>query len=232
MRLAVMQPYLFPYLGYYQLIDAVDRFAVFDDVHFIKRGWINRNRILLDGEPYRFTVPLVEASQNRLIRDILVSPDGWQDKLLRTLATAYQRAPHRDAVLALVEDVLGASRESIGELAFVSLARVCERIGIEADFVRSTAVYGNEDLKGQERILDICEREGAATYVNLPGGRGLYDDGDFRARGIDLRFLACRPQAYEQLGAPFQPDLSIIDVLMFNDPAETRALVGGYRLES
>lgn len=230
MKLAVMQPYLFPYLGYFQLIHAVDRFAVLDDVNFINRGWINRNRILLDGEPHRFTVPLVKASQNRLIRDIAVAPGPWQTKLLRTLEQAYGKAPFREPVLALVEGVLSQASGTIGDLAFASLRAVCGYVGLEREFVSSTSAYGNASLKGQERILDICRREGASTYVNPPGGRELYEAAAFAAAGVDLRFLESLDSTYDQLGAPFQPGLSIVDVLMFNAPARTLELLERYRL--
>jgi len=230
MKLAVMQPYLFPYLGYFQLLEAVDRFVVLDDVTFIKGGWINRNRILLDGEPHLFTVPLKKSSTNRLIRDIHVSPEPWRPKLLRMLRAAYQKAPHRDPALELVESILEAAEGPISDLAFASVTGVCDYLGMEREFVRTTSVYGNDDLKGQERVLDICKREGAATYVNVLGGRELYGHAAFAAAGIELRFVETLPREYPQLGGPFQPGLSIIDVLMFNSPDAVRELMQSHRL--
>jgi hypothetical protein len=230
MIVAVMQPYVFPYLGYYQLLRACDRFAVLDDVAFINRGWINRNRILLGGQPHRFTVPLVKASQNRLICDIAVAAGDWRTKLLRTIATAYRRAPYWAETSALVERVLEAAGGSIGDLAFASLEAVCDHLGLATTFVRSTRVYENRELRGQERIVDICRREGAEVYANLPGGRALYDAARFREAGIALRFLESRAPAYRQFGAPFQADLSIVDVLMFNGPEGTRRLLDAHEL--
>jgi hypothetical protein len=230
MTLGVMQPYLFPYLGYYQLMRACDRFAVLDDVTFINRGWINRNHLLVHGEPHLFTVPLVRASQNRLIRDIAVATGDWRTKLMRTIATAYARAPHYRGTSALVGSVLEGSAGSIGDLAFASLRAVHEHVGLSTTLIRSTDIYDNQNLRGQARILDICRREGAEVYANLPGGRALYDAESFRSAGIELRFLDARAREYPQLGQPFQPDLSIIDVLMFNGPAGTRRLLDEYRL--
>jgi hypothetical protein len=230
MTLGVMQPYLFPYLGYYQLIRACDHFAVLDDVAFINRGWINRNRILLHGEPHRFTVPLVKASQNRSICEIAVCRGGWQTKLVQTLAGAYRRAPYYAETRPLVERVLAASGGSIGDLAFESLEAVRAHLGLGTTFVRSTRLYENGHLRGQERIIDICRREGARVYANLPGGRPLYDAEAFRQAGVELRFLENRAPEYPQLGEPFQPDLSIIDVLMFNGADGTRRLLDAYEL--
>ena len=225
-----MQPYLFPYLGYFQLIHAVDRFSILDDVNFIKGGWINRNRILREGEPQRFTVPLLRASPNRLIRDTAIAPDHWKSKLLRMFHFAYQKAPYRTEVMKLVEAVIGGPADSIGSMALASLYAVCSYVGMESEFVPSTSVYENRSMKAQARVLDICRQEGAQVYVNLPGGRDLYDSRDFTAAGIELRFIESLPYAYDQLGHPFQPGLSIIDVLMFNGRDGTRKLLDSYRL--
>lgn len=226
MRIAVMQPYLFPYVGYFQLIAAVDRFVVLDDVRFIRRGWIHRNRILLGGREWRFTVPVEGASQNRDIRDVTVVPQAaWLAKLLRTLEHAYRKAPEFERVWPCVRGVLSSGERSISRLAVLGLVRVCEVLAIGTELVESSSVYGNGQLRGEERILDICARERASHYVNLPGGAELYSEEAFAARGIALEFLRPEPGGYRQLGGPFVPWLSIIDVLMFNSGDEARRLV-------
>jgi hypothetical protein len=231
MKIAVMQPYVFPYLGYFQLLHAADRFALFDDVHFIMRGWINRNRILMNGDPHLFTIPLRQASQNRLIHDIQIAAVPWHNKFLSTLRHAYRSAPHFAEVFDLVRSVVERPAHTIDELAYESLISVVDYLGIHTTLIRSTRQYDNRHLPAQERIIDICVQEGADMYINASGGRALYTIQSFRARGIDLRFLEPIPLQYRQFSNAYVPSLSIIDVLMFNDPAAARRLLLNYRLE-
>lgn len=230
MRVAVMQPYIFPYLGYFQLLDAVDRFVVLDDATFIRRGWINRNRILLDGEPHLFTVPLDRASPNRRICDIGLADEPWRAKLRKKLAAAYASAPHRDETLALLERVIDEPAESIGDLARRSLQEIASQLRLETEFVPTARVYANDHLKAQERILDICRQAAARVYVNPPGGRDLYHDDDFASSGVELRFLEPELSEYDQRVSSFQPGLSVLDALMWNGAEGTRALLSGYRV--
>lgn len=225
-RVAVMQPYLLPYIGYFQLMAAVDRFVLFDDVHYIQRGWINRNRILLDGQPHRFTLPLRGASQNRLICEIeRIDDPAWATRLLRTLHQAYARAPQYAAVLPLLERVLGNPALPLADYLRHGLEAVHAYLGLRCELVPSSRAYGNAELKGQQRILDICRQEGAQVYVNAIGGTALYDPAAFESRGVALRFLRPRPTHYAQWGEPHLPWLSIVDALMFNSPAELRAML-------
>jgi hypothetical protein len=222
-----MQPYLFPYIGYFQLLAQVDRFVFYDDVNFIKNGWINRNRLLLQGEPRYFTVPLRDASPFRKIRDVEVAPAaGWRRGVQESIRHAYGKAPHFAAVAALVERVLRAETTRIGELAKASVRAVVDHLGLDTELVDSSSRYGNESLSGAARVVDICRREGASDYYNAPGGRALYDAAEFARHGIALHFVEAQPIEYRQGGAAFVPGLSIIDVLMHNDPAQTRELLG------
>jgi hypothetical protein len=230
MNVAIMQPYLFPYIGYFQLIAAADTFVVYDDVAFINRGWINRNRVLQQGRELLVTVPLRAASQNRTIREIEIAEDGlWLPRVLRTVEHAYARAPRFPDTYALAEAVLGSKERSISRMAVSGLRAVCTHLGITTRFVESSTVYGNSALKGQERILDICAREGATRYINLPGGAALYSRAEFAARGVELEILEPDPGPYRQFGDPFVPWLSILDVLMFNSREESLALVASER---
>ncbi|ABF12096.1 WbqC family protein [Cupriavidus metallidurans] len=226
MRLAIMQPYLFPYLGYFQLAASVDRFVVYDDVTFIKNGWINRNRILLASAPHYLTVPLAGASSSRRIDEVRTQPrERWLGKLLEQLRHAYGRAPQYVPVSRLVEQVLSDSTDSIARLAAKSVIDTCAYLGLETTFVTTSTGYGNEALRSEARVIDICAREHAGTYVNLPGGRALYDAGTFAAASIDLEFVDTALPAYPQFGAPFVPGLSIIDVLMFNHVESVHAML-------
>jgi WbqC-like protein len=232
MKLAIMQPYLFPYLGYFHLIHAADKFVFYDDVNFIKNGWINRNRLLLAGSPHYFTVPLAGASPFAAIKDVKFETPGerWKRKMRATFEQAYKAAAHRDDGLRLLDTVLSSSTDSIADLARSSVRAVLEYLGLRRDVVDTAQGYKNDALKGQDRILDICRREAATTYVNLPGGRGLYDSGAFRSAGIDLRFIDSQFPPYSQGSGAFVPGLSILDAVMHCPPAEIRGMLEQYAL--
>lgn len=215
MKLAIMQPYFFPYLGYWQLIHAVDRFVIFDDVNYINRGWINRNRILINGEPSYLTMPLHQASQNKLICDISIQPAiSWCDKLVKSVDHTYRKAPYFADVFPVIEKTIRYQSDNLSDYLAYQLQTLSRFMGITTDFVATSRSYQNSHLSGQARILDICKREGAAVYINPEGGQGLYDRGTFRDAGIDLKFIAMRPLPYKQRTPGFIPYLSIIDVLM------------------
>jgi WbqC-like protein family len=233
MKLAIMQPYLFPYIGYYQLIHAVDRFVVADDVAFIKQGWINRNRLLVNGAAAYFTVPVRRHPADALIRDVEIDDGARQRRgaaLLKTIANFYRRAPAFDGVYPLVERVLGGPFTRIADMARASLREVCAYLGIGADIVESSAVYGNAHLKGQDRVIDTCRAERATDYVNAIGGRALYSREAFLGQGIRLHFIAPGNIEYRQFQEPFVPSLSIVDVLMFNVREQARELLAQYEL--
>lgn len=233
-RLAIMQPYLFPYLGYFQLIAAVDKFVFYDDVAFVNRGWINRNRILVDGKARLFTAPLCQASQNRLICEIELSAaeyPRWKSKFLRTIDAAYSRAPQFQPTRELLDSVLGCGARTIGELARSSVNAVSTMLGLTTRIERTSMAYENGHLRAQERILDICARERTTLYINPPGGRELYSSEEFATRGMYLRFIRSRLPEYPQLGYPFVPALSILDVLMFNPIETVRGMMTEYDLE-
>ena len=226
-RLAVMQPYLFPYVGYFQLVAAVDRFVFYDDVHYIKGGWINRNRLLLSQQVSWFTFPLCDASSNRKINQAHVQPNGtWRRKLLASVRQSYGRAPFFEPAFALLAEIVASGETSLSVLARQSVVSVARYLGLGTEFVVSTGRYGNEALRGAERVLDICRQEGATEYHNLPGGTALYSDEAFSAAGVELRFIEPVLVEYGQLDQPFKPDLSILDVLMFNDRDSTLRLLG------
>lgn len=231
MRLALMQPYLFPYIGYFQLLHAADRFVVYDDVTFIKSGWINRNNILLNGKPFLFTAPLLNASSFAAICDIEVSYKApWAEKLLKTMHQAYRRAQQYATVAPLVEEVLMSGAPTVGALATMSIRKVANHLGLSAEIKPTSGGYGNSHLSGQARVIDICQQEGATEYINSIGGQALYSKDAFREAGIALSFLLTGPVQYRQSGQPFIPSLSIIDVLMNNSIEETRALLENYEL--
>lgn len=228
-----MQPYFFPYIGYFQLISAVDKHVVYDDGKYIKRGWINSNRILLDGRSRTFSVPLVHASNHRMIKDTTIhsgSYEAFKVKFSAQMRQAYVKAPQFGPVNELVQQVLKSESESISRLALNSLKSVCRYLGIRTPFVDSSAVYEDNHLPAQSRLLDICAKEGANVYINPPGGVEFYRKDVFAKNGIELLFLKPKELSYKQYDNEFVPWLSIIDVLMFNPLEAVRAMLGEFEL--
>jgi len=232
MKLAIMQPYLFPYIGYFQLLAAADKFVVFDDVNFIKKGWINKNNILIGGQVSAFTVPLQNASQNRLIKDIEIAADGekWREKFLQSLRQNYKKAEFFGETYNLVESVLDCGETFISKMILQSLRLFKEKLNLNVAIIESSEIYDNRELKGQFRILDICRRENARHYINPIGGTELYDRELFEKNDVKLSFLQPTPFSYRQFVSEFAPHLSIIDVLMFNGFAVTKNLLAHYVL--
>lgn len=233
MKLVIMQPYLFPYIGYFQLLAAADRFVIYDDVQFIKGGWINRNRLLVNGQPWLFTVPLDQPSPNRLIRDIeLQITKPWRSKLLQTITQNYQKTPHFEAVNELLTRIFSAEARTIADLVRVSLTTIVEYLQLPVQIVPSSTIYNNTHLKAQERVLDICLQEHASTYINAPGGRALYSAEVFERNGITLKFIDAHITPYQQAkkNDAFVPGLSMIDVLMNNSVSEVQKLLNQYSL--
>lgn len=232
MKLAVMQPYFFPYLGYFQLINASDAFVFLDDVSYITGGWINRNRILIHGNAKYITIPCRKASQNKLILEIEHNlNDKNRDKLLKKVYQAYKVAPFFEEIFPIFEEVLYSDLNSISALARMSIQKVVQYLEIERIFKVSSETFDNQLLKADQRILDICEVVNATTYINMEGGSNLYSKQQFRKHGIDLQFLRPTLPEYEQFGYEFIEGLSILDVLMFNSADETRKMINQYSLE-
>lgn len=215
--IAIMQPYFFPYIGYWQMIHAVDRFVICDDVNYIKNGWINRNRMLINNEPAYLTVPLHQASQNKKICELDLQPlPDPRDKLANRVKATYQKAPHFAEAYPIIEKLIRHEANNLSDYLAYQLQTLSRFLGISTEFVVTSRIYGNNEIAGQERVIDMCKREGATTYVNAQGGQELYATDAFLSAGIDLRFIIPRPLNYKQWDAEFTPNLSIIDVMMFN----------------
>lgn len=233
MNIAIMQPYFFPYLGYIQLMDVVDTFVFFDDVNYIKRGWINRNNILTQSGPQRITLPVRKASQNRPIKDHLVG-EG-REKLVKTIELSYGKAPHFTEVMPFLEETILHCEENLSAYLENSLKCLASLLSMNTEFSRSSDVVKPEgSLKAADLILYICSELEADHYVNPEGGRELYDVGSFAAKDIQLSFLHYQPVGYPQFkkDAEFISHLSVIDALMFTGVAGTRDLLSAYKLES
>ena len=226
-----MQPYFFPYIGYFQLIGSVDLFIIYDNIKYTKKGWINRNRFLRNGADVVFTVPLRKDSDFHDIRDRAVAGDFDRGKLVNQMREAYRRAPHFHEAFPVVEKSVMAPLENLFEYIHGSVVEVCRYLGIGRRIVASSSIAIDPVLKAEDRVLALCKAVGASGYVNAIGGQNLYCREEFEARGIELKFLRSHAITYPQFGDPFVPWLSIVDVMMFNSVARIREfLEAGYEL--
>lgn len=222
MKVAIMQPYFFPYIGYFQLISSVDLFVIYDNIKYTKKGWINRNRILRNGTDCVFTVPLRKDSDSLDVRDRAVAADFDRGKLVNQLREAYRRAPHFPESFPIVEQAVMAPRDNLFEYVHGSVVDVCRHLGIGTRIVPSSTFAIDAALKAQDKVLALCEAAGASMYVNAIGGQELYSREHFLARSVALKFLKTHAIEYAQFGDPYVPWLSIIDVMMFNPVARIR----------
>lgn len=224
MKLAIMQPYFMPYIGYFQLIAAVDTFIVYDNIKYTKKGWINRNRMLQNGKDEMFSLPLKSGSDSLDVCERELAADFNRDKLLNQFKGTYRRAPYFEQTFPLIEQIVRYEDANLFRFLHHSIVRTCEHLGIATEIRISSSIAIDHGLKGQDKVLALCEALGATTYINAIGGMALYSKEAFRGRGVELKFIKSRPFDYGQFGAEFVPWLSIIDVMMFNSREETLAV--------
>ncbi len=226
-----MQPYIFPYIGYFQLINASDKFVIYDDVNFINKGWINRNKILVNGKANLFTIPLIKSSQNKLINEIEISEsENWKSKFLKTVESSYSKAPYFNDSFAIISKIFQNNDPNISKFIFKSLNLICNYLEIETSIIESSSVYNNSGLKNQNRILDICLKENAYIYINSIGGLELYSIKSFEEKGLKINFIKPKAIQYKQFNDNFITPLSIIDVLMFNPKYKVKEFLNEYDL--
>lgn len=226
-RLAVMQPYFFPYIGYFQLIAAVDLFVVYDNIKYTKKGWINRNRLLQNGRDVMFSLPLKSDSDFLDVRERTLAPDFSRNKLLGQFQGAYRKAPYFAQTYPLLEQIVLHEDDNLFGFLHYSIVKTCAHLGIATEIRKSSDLAIDHGLKNQDKVLALCAAAGASTYVNAIGGMDLYSSARFEERGVHLKFIKSRAFEYPQFGDPFLPWLSIVDVMMFNSAKETRAAVTG-----
>ena len=224
-----MQPYFFPYIGYFQLIKAVDKFVFYDDVNYIKNGWINRNRILINGKSHYMTIQLKDASPFKLIKDIQFSDN--RPRLKKTIEQAYKKAPYFKNIWPLVANCLDIKTQNICELAINSIKETCKYLDINTAFKISSKAYAETKVFDREkRIKEICKANNALQYINAIGGMDLYKKEPFEKDGVELNFIMAGNIEYDQNMIEFVPNLSIIDVMMFNSKKEVSRMLDKYEL--
>ena len=217
MKIAIMQPYFSPYIGYFQLINAVDEFVIYDNIEFTKKGWINRNRILFNGNDLFITLPLKNDSDFLHIRDRFLS-DNWivdRKKILNKITESYRKAPLFDEAFYVIEKCLLFDDKNLFNFNYNSVKIFMEYLHIETKLTISSSIPINHELKSQDKVLAICRQQHADIYINPIGGIELYDKKVFN--NYNIEFLRSKSINYKQFNNEFIPWLSIIDVIMFND---------------
>lgn len=229
MRLAIMQPYFFPYIGYFQLIGAVDLFLLYDNIKYTKKGWINRNRILQDGKDVTFSLPLKNDSDALDIDQRELAVNFNRDKLLNRICATYRRAPHFPATFALVEQVIRYENTNLFNFLHNSIVKICEYLNIATEIRISSSINIDHSLKHEKKVLALCTAVGTSTYINSIGGLKIYSVENFLCQGFELKFIRPTLFTYKQFDKPFVPWLSIIDVMMFNSLHDTKnAIINHY----
>jgi hypothetical protein len=230
---SVMQPYVFPYIGYFNLCHASDIFVFYDDVNYIKQGWINRNRILVNKCPYAFSIPLKNGSSFELIGNVAMSGfDKYKVKFLEQIEQSYCKAKFFKAGRKYVENVLNAESESISRLAIKSVVDFFELVDIERRFLTSSEAFSSSrGIDRADRLIEIVKSLGSSRYVNPLGGAALYDRSYFNQKGVKLYFVKSKLIPYTQVRrAGFVAGLSIIDVIMNNSVDDIRLHLKSYKL--
>jgi hypothetical protein len=219
MRLGIMQPYYLPYLGYFQLMKEVDTFVYYDDVTYIKQGWINRNNISLGGADYRFTLELKGASSYKRINEIEVG--GNREKLFKTFLQAYSKSPYFKKAEWLVYNIFHSKETNLFKYILETHTQIFKYLNLDVNYLISSEVAKNDLLKGKDKVIDICNKLNASMYINAIGGQHLYDRQEFRDNGIELLFL----QPSENISK-----LSIMDILMNHSKEEIKLMLDKYEL--
>ena len=226
-----MQPYFLPYIGYFQLINSVDKFILLDDVNYIKKGYINRNQILINGRAQNITIPLSKASQNKYIKEIqLVEDLKILNKIKTTVSTAYAKAPFYHQILPLFISIIDYKSSNISDFNYNSLKIICDYLEITTEIIQSSSIYPKNELEKTDRIINIIDQNKGKTYINPIGGTGLYKKEYFKEKGITLNFIKSKPINYSQHGESFVPFLSILDILMFNNKETLKKHLNAFEL--
>ncbi|WP_029905962.1 WbqC family protein [Prevotella sp. 10(H)] len=232
MKLGIMQPYFLPYIGYFQLLNAVDKYVIYDNIQYTKKGWINRNRILQNGKDLMISIPLEKDSDYLDVKDRFVSAGFDKKKLLNQIREAYRKTPYYNEVMPIIGDIINYEENNLFLYIYNSVQKVCGYLGIDTEIIISSTIDIEHSLKGQEKVLALCKELKASDYYNAIGGQELYSPEDFRRENINLHFLSTNPIEYKQFSNEFVPWLSILDVMMFNTLDEIKKMLDNYKLIS
>lgn len=230
MKLAIMQPYFLPYIGYWQLIHAVDVFVIYDNIQYSKKGWFNRNRFLQNGKDAIFSIPLKKDSDYLNVDQRFISPEYDRIKLLDQFKHAYMKAPNIKEVMSIIEKIVNYEEDNLFKYIYNSVVRMCEYLDLNTEIIISSSINIDHSLKSEKKVLEICKALNAETYINTIGGVDLYDRPEFKCNGLELFFIKSDKSDYKQFNHDFVPWLSIVDVLMFNDKEKIQKMICEYEL--
>lgn len=230
MKLGIMQPYLFPYLGYFQLIAAVDKFVIHDDVQYIKGGWINRNRILNRNKPHLFTLSIKKDPFFYKINQRTFSPNFSLEKkkFLKILHQFYRKSVQFEPTYTLIEEIMSDQNDNVSGFVTNSLKKISRHLDILTPIIFSSEIEKDNRLKGQNRVISINLAMKSTHYINPIGGTELYSKEEFKKNHLKLNFIKMNQIKYSQFENEFIPNLSIIDVLMFNDKKKIKQMLTEY----
>ena len=228
MKVAIMQPYFFPYIGYWQLLNAVDTFVIYDDVNYIKQGYINRNSILVNGSAQRITLEVIGASQNKLINQVKVGNN--RKKLIKSIEYTYKKSTMFKDVFPVIEEILSYPEENLAKFIGRSITLIRDYLHINTRILYSSEIAIKPEITSQARIINICQNLKATQYINGIGGKALYNKDDFLKCDIKLNFMSTEVSSYPQFKNDFIPSLSIIDIMMFNSIKDIKEMLTCYEL--
>lgn len=230
MKIAIMQAYFLPYLGYWQLINAVDIFVVYDNIQYVKQSWINRNRFLQNGKDVLFSIPLKNDSDFLDIKDRFIASNFNKIKLLNQIKNAYTKAPYFKEAFPVFKNIIINNEVNLFKYVFCSIQKICEYLGIKTKIIISSSLNIDHSLKAEQKIEVMCKKLNINNYINAIGGQKLYNKSNFKQAGINLSFIATKDIKYKQYNNEFVPWLSIIDVMMFNSIEEIKKMLDNYEL--
>lgn len=226
-----MQPYFLPYMGYWQLIAHVDEFILYDDIQYTKKGWITRNRFLLNGADSLFSLSVRADSDFLPVYQRVLAESFDRQKLVRQLREAYRKAPHYADHFPLIEDIILCPEDNLFSYIQSSIVKLCDFLSIKTPIVVSSGIDIPKELKAQDKVIALCQAREGTDYINPIGGLELYDRAAFLQAKIALSFLRSKPLNYPQFSGDFLPHLSILDVLMFNSRDRICGYLDAFSLE-
>ena len=232
MKLAIMQPYFIPYIGYFQLINSVDKFVIYDNIQYTKKGWINRNRILANGKDQLITLPIKKDSDylNVVERELSESWGKDKSKMLNVIKSSYIKSPYFQETFELISKCLNNPEVNLFKFIYDSIVLINDYLEIKTPIVISSTIEADHTLKSQDKVLSLCKEQNADIYINSIGGVELYDKEIFKQNNIELNFIKSNPIQYKQFNNEFVSWLSIIDVMMFNSKEQIKEYLNSYTL--
>ena len=232
MKIGIMQPYFLPYIGYWQLLNAVDKYVIYDNIEFTKGSWIRKNRFLLNGKDKIFSIPIKKDSDFLNIDEREISKDFIKErvKILNQIKMAYKKAPEFDRVFPILEEIFLFDKMNLFEFIYNSVNIIKNYLDIKTEIIISSKINIDHSLKGKDKVIAICKELKGIEYYNAIGGQELYSFEEFKQNGIELKFLKADEISYKQFDNEFISNLSILDIMMFNSKEKVKEFLNNYSL--